>query len=68
MSKPKAVNYHVTFYQVTSRSMENSMHMSGSIITERLIFCHVNRRSMEISIHMSGSIITEHLTFYHVNC
>ena len=42
--------------------MENSMHMSGSIITERLIFCHVNRRSMEISIHMSGSIITEHLT------
>ena len=44
------------------------MHMSGSIITERLIFCYVNRRSMEISIHMSGSIITEHLTFYHVNC
>ena len=44
------------------------MHMSGSIITERLIFCHVNRRSMEISIHMSGSIKTEHLTFYHVNC
>ena len=43
------------------------MLMSGSIITEHIIFCHVNRRSMEISIHMSGSVITEHLIFYLVN-
>ena len=66
MSKPKAVNYHVTFYQVTSRSMENSMLMSRSIITEHLTFYLVNRRSMEISKHMFGSIITENLTFCHV--
>ena len=32
MSKPKAVNSHVTFYQATSRSMGNSIYTSLDLV------------------------------------